>query len=409
MAQTAPSRPVITNAAARRLFLHRHGLGTPTTGTAKGADLLGVIRRLGFVQVDSINMVERAHHMIIHARRHNYRPENMRPLLERDRSLFEHWTHDAAIIPTEFYPHWQLHFVRDAVTIAKRWKNWRRDGFEDQFETVLTQIRDHGPVGTGDVGTDEKRGSGGWWDWHPSKTALEYLWRTGQLSVTRRVSFRKIYDLTDRVFSPETLSQRPDAHQTIDWACANAIDRLGFATSGEIAAFWDKITPAEARDWCVRELASGTLCEVDVQSSAAPRSTPDLRRSFMRPETLDAPVLPPAPDIVRILSPFDPMLRDRKRAERLFGFHYRIEVFVPAKDRKYGYYVFPVLQGERLIGRIDMKCNRADQCLNVTAFWPEAGVKMGKTRRDQLHSALERTAKFAGANQVSYAPDWQRP
>lgn len=396
-------RPTLDNAAARRLFLQRHGLAAATGGSGKGQDLLNVITALGFVQVDSISTVARAQHMILHTRRQNYRPSHLPPLLERDRTLFEHWTHDASVIPTEFYPHWQLRFRRDSEMLRTRWKAWRRDGFEGQLETVLTQIRDHGPVGSGDVGTDEARSSGGWWDWHPSKTALEFLWRTGQLTVTRRDSFRKIYDITERVLPAETLARHPDVDETIDWACNAALDRLGFATSGEIAAFWNKVTPAEARAWCALAITKGALIEVDV---AGVEGT--LRRSFMRPETLDDLDFPEPPNSVRILSPFDPALRDRKRAERLFGFHYRIEIYVPAPKRQYGYYVFPVLQGDRLIGRIDMKCDRTNDRLNVTAFWPETGVRMGAGRQKQLYSAIERTARFAGSGSVSFESDWLR-
>ena len=394
---------IISNKDARRLFMHKHGLGQPPTGPAKGADLLQLITDLGFVQIDSINTVERAHHMILHARRHSYRPKNLTPLLETDHTLFEHWTHDASVIPTEFLPYWQLKFRRDAVMMRKRWKEWRRAGFEEQFETILDQIRENGPVGSGDVGPGEKRGSGGWWDWHPSKTALEYLWRSGQLSVTSRKSFRKLYDLSERVFQAEHLAKDPGEAATINWACNAALDRLGFANSGEIAAFWDMISAAEARAWCADALKSGAIQEVDITSHDG-----TLKRSFARPDVQDQLALPAPPKSIRILSPFDPMIRDRKRTERLFGFHYRIEVFVPAPKRQYGYYVFPVLEGETLIGRIDMTCPTSHKCLNVTAFWPEKTVNMGQARVKRLQSAIERSARLAGAATISYAPDWQR-
>lgn len=395
--------PVLSNSAARRIFLDRHGLVEAPTGPSRGGDLLDVINRLGFVQVDSINTVERAHHMILHARRTSYRPSHLRPLLERDRSLFEHWTHDAAIIPTSFYPHWRLRFDRDSEALKARWKNWRRDGFEDRFEKVLQQIRQHGPAGSSDVGEGEARGSGGWWDWHPSKTALEYLWRSGQLCVTRRDAFRKVYDLAENVLPDEALGHRPTPEETIDWACSAALDRLGFATAGEIAAFWAKTTPAEARNWCDQQLALRKIVELDVIGADDTR-----RRAYARPDLPEFSNLPPPPGMIRILSPFDPALRDRKRAERLFGFNYRIEVFVPAAKRKYGYYVFPILEGDRLIGRIDMKCNRPAGLLNVAAFWPEDGVKLGKDRLRRLLSALERTARFAGMDRVAFIDGWQR-
>ena len=166
----------LDNRAARALFLDRHALAEQPAGPARDAHLQGLIRRLGFVQLDSINTVARAHDMILFSRRPTYRPANLKRLYERDRALFEHWTHDAAVIPMDFYHHWHLRFQRDAELSRARWKSWRRGAFEQKFETVLRHIRDHGPVSSSDVGKDERKGSGGWWDWHPSKTALEYLW-----------------------------------------------------------------------------------------------------------------------------------------------------------------------------------------------------------------------------------------
>jgi hypothetical protein len=400
---TAP-RPVLGNAAARRLFLHKHALAEPPGGPAKGDDLLALIRRLGFVQLDSINTVERAHHMILFARRPAYRPRNLALLHDRDRALFEHWTHDAAVIPAEFYPHWRLRFDRDAAQLRARWKSWRRDGFEEKFAGVLDHIRACGPACSADVGTDEARSSGGWWDWHPSKTALEYLWRSGQLSVTHRAGFRKFYDLTERVIPAAHRSHHPDPHDSIDWLCNAALDRLGFATSGEIAAFWDSVTPAEARDWCAAELAAGRLIEADIEEA-----TGRLRRSFARPDLAEAAAAAPQPTgRLRVLSPFDPALRDRARAERLFGFAYRIEIFVPAPKRRYGYYVFPLLEGDRLIGRIDMKAQRDADRLHVTALWPEPGVRLGRGRLQRLEAELTRVARLAGVSRITWEDGWQR-
>jgi len=394
--------PLIPNDTARRIFLDRHALAEPPQGRAKGADLCALIDRLGFVQVDSINTVARAHDMILYSRRNAYRPTHLHPPLHTGRTLFEHWTHDASVIPVQFFPHWKLKFTRDRERLRARWKNDRREGFETKSDEVLRHISDYGPVCSAEVGTDEKRSSGGWWDWHPSKTALEYLWRSGALSVTRREGFRKYYDLTERVIPAEFTSQTPDLAETIDWACSAALDRLGFATSGELAAFWDLIKPAEAKEWSNRALAEGRVIEVDVEGATPGKP----RRCIAWPNLLDGS-LPDLPPRIRILSPFDPALRDRKRAERLFGFHYRIEVFVPEPQRKYGYYVFPVLEGDHLIGRIDMKRDKERGALNVRAFWPEVGVKMGKGRQTRLMAEIERIARFADCARIDLAPDWQ--
>ena len=188
--------------------------------------------------------------------------------------------------------------------------------------------------------------------------------------------------------------------ETIDWACGFAMDKLGFATSGEIAAFFALVTPAEAREWCKASLTDGTIIAVDVEGVDG-----KLRRSFARPDVLDL-TLPKVSSRVRILSPFDPALRDRKRAERLFGFHYRIEIFVPAPKRQYGYYVFPVMEGDQLIGRIDMK--RQGTTLLVTAFWPEQSVRMGAGRIKRLQGEITRAARFGGCDSVEYEDGWQR-
>lgn len=393
----------MSNRTARRLFLDRHALVEHPTGPSKGADLGALIYRLGFVQLDSINTVARAHDMILYSRRPSYRPKHLKQLYEQDHGLFEHWTHDAAVIPIEFYPHWQLRFRRDAKLLKSRWKNWRRDGYEAQFETVLQHIRDHGSVCSSDLGKDEKKSSGGWWDWHPSKTALEYLWRSGALTVTGRDGFQKRYDLTERVIEAG-LGNAPDEQATIDWCCNAALDRLGFATSGELAAFWATVTPAESKDWCACHLASGGIIPIEIAGADGA-----IRAGFARPDTIEqAAEIAPPPGRIRVLSPFDPALRDRKRAERLFGFHYRIEVFVPAPKRKYGYYVFPLLEGDRLIGRIDMKAHRDVGTLKVTALWPEPNAPWSKARTSRLNAELARVARFCGLENVEFADNWLR-
>ena len=189
------------------------------------------------MQLDSVNTFARAHDLILWSRHSRYRPDAMNRLLAQDRAVFEHWTHDAAIIPMDLWPHWRLRFARDATRLERRWEKDRPQGFGAQVDTVLRQIADHGGCTSGDVGRGEVRGKGGWWDWHPSKTALEYLWRSGQVSVARREGFRKVYDLTERVIPSAVRDVPSDAAGTVDALCHAALDRLGFATPSEIAAF----------------------------------------------------------------------------------------------------------------------------------------------------------------------------
>jgi uncharacterized protein YcaQ len=392
---------VIGNLQARRLFLDRHALAEAPVGPASGQALHDLIGRIGFVQVDSINTVARAHEMILWSRRQSFRQPALKRLLERDRTLWEHWTHDASILPVGLHGVWQHRFQRDAVRLEANWKRWFRDGYAAQFDSILNRIAKDGPVGTADVGEGEVRGKGGWWDWHPSKTALEWLWRTGQIAVTRRDGFAKIYDLTERVI-PEAHRAPVPVETVTDWACRSALRHLGFGTSGEIAAYWNAVAPEAARAWCRDALARGEIIEAEVEGALGQR-----RKLFIFPDILDE--TPPEPTHrLRILSPFDPALRDRDRAEFLFGFRYRIEVFVPEPKRVYGYYVFPVLEGDRLVGRIDAKAFRADGALRVKAFWPEAGVRLTKARRAKLEAELDRLAVFAGCGRVEFLDGWER-
>ena len=394
--------PHIENRTARAIFLDRHGLAATPAGPGKNADLQTVIDDLSFVQIDSINTVVRAHHMILHARRPAYRPRNLHLLHDRDRGVFEHWTHDASMISMHHFPHWKLRFQRNKARLDDQSQKLRDQGITAKMDEVMQRISDQGPCCSADVGDGEKRASGGWWDWHPSKTALEFLWRTGHLSVTRREGFRKMYDLTENVIPAEHLSVTHDTQTTIDWACRTALDRLGFATSGELAAFWALITPAEAKTWCTQALKTGQIVEATIAQADG-----TARKSFLWPETLDETPKPPTSRL-RILSPFDPALRDRKRAERLFDFSYRIEVFVPEKKRKYGYYVFPIMEGDRLVGRIDMKAERNADRLHVKGLWPEKGLVFGAGRKAKLETALARSARLAEVSAITFEPNWLR-
>ena len=388
----------IANAAARRLFLERHGLSG-----FRPESLIGEIDRLGFVQIDSIDTVARAQHMILAARRKSYRAPQLANLLERKRDLFEHWTHDAAAIPTAYYPFWRLRFERDGARLTERWRRIRRAGFEEEIDWVLRRIRDNGPMMARDFDDREATpaAKGGWWDWRPSKTALEYLWRTGVLAIAHRRGFQKAFDLTERVIPPNHLSTEADETETVAWAASSALERLGFATPREIAAFWATITPTEAKAWAEHRLGSD-LIEIEVEGASG-----QIRRVLGRPDVMRAAAeAPPASTSIRVLSPFDPALRDRRRASWLFGFDYRIEIFVPAEQRRYGYYVFPLLEGERLIGRIDMKRVGPGGVLTVRACWFEPGVKAGAGRIARLERELRRVARYAGAIDVKFENDW---
>ena len=390
----------VSNAAARRVFMAKQGLSANPARAQSKPDLLQLIHDIGFVQVDSISTVARAHDQILFSRNQTFRRRHLRELLEEDRALFEHWTHDASIIPCAFYPYWKHYFVRKEARLRERWVKWRGENYDRAFEDTYRKIVEGGAILAREV-KEEDHKSGGWWEWHPSKTALEFYWQTGKLSISARENFQKIYDLTERVIPVHYREAEVPHEDFVDWACRSALERLGFATHGEIAAFFALVTPEEAKAWVAANRDGLEEVAIETVDGAKPRG------SYALPGfSAHADDWPEPPARVRVLSPFDPLLRDRNRAERLFGFRYRIEVFVPEPKREYGYYVFPLLEGDRMIGRIDMKADRKAGQLNVKKLWLEPKVRASSGRMEKLEAELARVAKFAGVERIVYADGW---
>ncbi len=376
--------------AARRLFLHAQGMLDDPARRATPASVYALIERMGFVQIDSIRIVERAHHLTLAARLDGYRPAMLTRLLERDRRLFEHWTHDAAVIPTVWFAHWRQRFARYHGVIGRH-KWWRERLGPDKeriVAQVLDRIRAEGPLQAKDFEPETPRGaSGGWWGWTPEKAALEFLWHTGQLAIARRVQFQKVYDLTERVFPQALLAAAPDARALEDWMCGEALARLGVATAREIAAYWGMVSLPEAKVWCEAAAGQGAIVPVGVETADGSRPFPawagaDWQRRVAR--------LPEAPERLRVLCPFDPVVRDRARTRRLFGYDYAFEAFTPAAKRQYGYYVLPLFEGERFVGRADAA--RESEQLLVRRVWWEPGVRPTTARKRALQQAFERLA-----------------
>ena len=385
---------------ARRLFLGAQGLLDDPRRRASPAETRRIVRRLGFVQIDSINVVQRAHHLILGARLDGYDPSMLTRLLEQRRTLFEHVTHDASAIPVEWLGYWRLRFdrYRRPGQLAAWWKQRFGTRPNKVIDHVLDRITIEGPLKSADF-QDERAGrSGPWWDWKPQKAALEYLWRSGTLAITHREQFHKVYDLTERVLGGAEASPPPTAPEHLEWACRSALERLGAATPSEIAGYLGAVGLPDASGWCRAAARRGSVEAVSVESvdGVPPRvawALPGWKRRAAR--------LGPAPRRLRLLCPFDPILRDRARAARLFGFDYRFEAFVPAAKRRYGYYVMPILEGDRLVGRLDPKLHR-DRCeLAVSGLWWEPGVRPTDSRLARLEAALRRLARQIGADRVS--------
>ena len=394
----------ISNAEARRLFLWLHELSGTPAGPLRRGGLPAVVERLGFVQIDSIRTVERAHHHILATRGRGYRPGWLDHHVEVERTLFENWTHDASIIPVQFFPFWKARFrrARSAIMNSQWWRSRIGDDPEATCRKVLEHIAENGPA----MARDLKSGNpappagatgpqSGWWGWHPSKAAMVFLWRTGALSVSGRRGFQKIYDLTERVIPEAYRLEEPSPAVFVDWACSSALERLGIASHGEIARFWDAVRPDEVADWIA---GAGREALIPVEVTAADGSArpawarPDLREVMQR--------LPDPPARIRFLSPFDPVLRDRSRTERLFGFDFRIEIFVPRARRVYGYYVYPMLEQADFIGRIEMKADRVAESLDVLGLWLEPGIAMTRSRQARVEAELDRWRRYAGLSRV---------
>lgn len=391
---------VVPVAHARRLLLHGLALTADPNQRSSPRRIQAIVHQLGFVQVDTITVVERAHHLIVRSRLHDYQPKHLTRLLEQDRSLFEHWTHDASIIPTAFYPYWKHRFEarRSKERLSTWWQERFGDGRDQIVRHVLARVEREGPLLTRDFERPRDRSAPagqGWWSWSPEKAALEHLWRCGQLMITRRDGFQKVYDIPERVLDAQVLDCSCARAELIDWACTSALERLGCATAAELAAFWRAVPLAEVRDWIRSAVARGQAEPVRIESvdgrAVAGVARPDWKRWGARVEL---------PSGVRLLCPFDPLVRDRARIQRLFGFDYRFEGFVPRAQRRHGYYVMAMLEGDRLIGRLDPKLDRAAGVLRVRGLSLESGVRMTATRRKAVHRAIDSFATWLGAESV---------
>lgn len=389
----------VTAKQARHTILHLQGLTRPVNRKLDASGLYDLIWSLGFVQLDSIQWVERAHHMILFARNHTYRTNHLASLVERDQALFENWTHDASFIPSCFYPYWQHKFEREEAALKKKFTNWQGDGFIDHLDSLLERIEKTGPLMSRDL--ERPSGKQEMWQWHDGKTALEYLWRTGRLAIKARKNFQKIYDLPQRCLTPENHKAVLDREAFVDWACHSAIQRLGFGSPADIARFWDLLTIDEVKKW-IKQQDGQTLRPVVVTGHDK-----TLKHLIARADIEDIITelsKSPAklPGRIRALSPFDPVIRDRKRLQWLWGFDYRIEIYVPAARRIWGYYVFPLLEKDRLIGRLDMKADRAENALVVNRLWLENGVKPSATRKHLIAAELTRQARLSGVKAVKW-------
>jgi uncharacterized protein YcaQ len=374
----------ISNRQARGLWLDVNGLAQAPTGPI---DVMDMIRALGFVQIDTVRNVTRAHHHILWSRNQNYRENMLWPLLE-DRQLFEHFTHDASLLPMDVLPIWRRQFQRLGEKAARG--AWLQSGLgREEIRKIRKRIETEGPLSTHafDSGARGKE----MWARPPHKKVLDQMWYAGELATSHRQNFVKFYDLGERVF-PIAFEDAEGDHQAIDKLHHSALDRLAMATPGEVQRFWDATTAAEVRSW----ISNADLVPLRVQAADGTWrdgwGAPDIEARLER--------LGPPGKRLRLLNPFDPAIRDRMRLQRLFGFEYRNEMFVPQAKRRWGYYVYPLLEGNRFVGRVELKADRGKGWMQVTGFWPETGVQWSDPRIAKLERELTRFARLAGVGGV---------
>ncbi|GAB5486639.1 MAG: crosslink repair DNA glycosylase YcaQ family protein [Parasphingorhabdus sp.] len=379
----------ISNRQARWLWLDAQGLSETPTGPL---DLTEIIRKLGFVQLDTIQNVVRAHHHILWSRNQNYREPMLGKLYTGQRTVFEHFTHDASIIPIEFYPKWSRQFRRLGERTSR--SDWYKHPLNQKEVVAIKQrIADEGPLSTHAFDT-KIEGKKEMWARPPHKKALDHMWYAGELSTSHRENFVKYYDLTERVIPTRFRDSESDDALDIDWLCRNALDRLGFGSQGDVQRFWAAMDAKEAKFW----VESNKKNLISLSIDASDRRTfevfahDDIEQRLAR--------LKKPSSRLRILNPFDPVVRDRDRLQRLFGFEYRNEMFVPPAKRKWGYYVYPLLEADRIVGRVELKGDRNAGQLIVHNIWQESKVRWSRKRQEKLEAELQRFGRLAGLDET---------
>ena len=390
----------LTNKQIRHLWLDRQSLLSAPCPKKQVSDFANRVESLGMVQLDSIGVVSRAQHHILWSRQSSYRASDYDKLLEQHRAVFEHFSHDAVILPMSTYPYWKRQQARRAAQYKKAaWGKARTSNYtRDQ---ILNYIGEHGPVCSRDftqkVNKPTKKTSTAWA--RPAhKLILDYLWLNGTLSVSHRNKFTKFYDLTERIIPDIYRNDEISDIEQVNWLCESALNHLGFASAMEIQRFWEACDLKEVQAWLLNPTmniipivykdASGNSIQ-----AYAPSSIEDWIPQLGNPSSR-----------LRIVNPFDPVTRDRARLLRLFNFDYRIEIYTPEAKRKYGYYVYPLLESGRIIGRIDVRANRINDTLETRAWWLEAGIKPTTARMEKLSKELQRLSQLAEVSNTAELP-----
>jgi uncharacterized protein YcaQ len=383
----------LTPAQARRIALAAQGFADRrSTGQVTARHLRRVIERVGVLQIDSVNVFSRAHYLPLFARLGPYPRETLDRLTgyqlrPKGTELFEYWAHAASLLPHALHPllRWRMQRAHQ-----EPWPAIRRIAEDNPalLEDVLQLIAEQGPITAGDTGIPRPAPRPGhMWNWHDGKIALEYLFYEGRVTTAKRVNFERYYDLTERVLPPEILAAptptEAEAKLELTRIAARA---LGVATEPDLRDYF-RISHATSKVAVAALIASGELIPVEVAGWDAPAY---LWHEARTPRAVPARAL---------LAPFDSLVWFRERTERLFGFHYRIEIYTPEKARQYGYYVLPFLLGDTLVGRVDLKSDRQAGVLRVQSAWIELGHDPQYVAAE-LAEELALTAAWQGLDRI---------
>jgi uncharacterized protein len=392
--------PSMSLAQARRLAIAAQGLHRRTrTATPNRRHLRSVLQHTGLLQIDSVNVLQRAHYLPAFSRIGDYGTELLDRMAYRDRELFEYWGHEASLLPVAMHPllRWRMRRAAEQFETWGRMAQFAREQ-SGYIEHVLSLVRDAGPLTAGELAAEDKRSKEHWgWNWSQEKLALEFLFWSGRITAADRRNFERVYDVPERVIPARILAMptpsEEDAHREL---LALAAVSCGIGTLGDLADYYRIRTPL-ARPRIAELVEAGRLEEVTVEGWRHP--------AYVAAATS----LPRRVDGRALLVPFDPLVWERDRTERLFGFRYRIEIYVPAAKRVHGYYVLPFLLGDQLVARVDLKADRIRRTLLVQASYAEPAAPPDTA--EELAIELHLLADWLGLDSVEVRPrgDLARP
>ncbi|WP_156759051.1 winged helix-turn-helix domain-containing protein [Microbacterium karelineae] len=395
------ARTTLSQAEARRTALAAQGLGGARSGATGGRSLSAAIARMGVLQIDSVNVFARSHYMPLFSRVGSYDPARLDRLVfrkgraSRPAPYVEYIAHEAAFMPVEDWPLWAFRRA-DVTARSGRWGAWAAaPDNADVIARVRAELADRGPLRPADIESVVRTARGGpWWDWDHAKRALEYLWAGGEVAIAGREGFERVYGLAEHIVPPHLLGvdvARPDAVRELVRRAAKA---YGVATLSDLNDYY-RLRDQRAVQAAVDDLVdAGELSPVRVEgwTNAAGRPLPAwIHRDARVPRRIEQATL---------LTPFDPVVWFRDRAERLFDFHYRIEIYVPQPKRRYGYYSLPVLVDDRVAGRIDLKAERKASALRVQSAWWEEHASAGHAA-ERIAAEVARAAAWQGLERVT--------